>query len=71
MAVALILQGMKVRGPEVLFSRGGVSPLRLEHEKTLTAALVGTFLVNYDSYKKTVSEKLVMVSSDAQLSCQS
>ena len=41
-------------GPEVLFSRGGVSPPRLEHEETLTAALVATFLVNYDSYKKTV-----------------
>ena len=27
-------------GPEVLFSRGGVSPPRLEHEETLTAALV-------------------------------
>ena len=41
-------------GPEVLFSRGGVSPPRLEHEETLTAALVATCLVNYDSYKKTV-----------------
>ena len=41
-------------GPEVLFSRGGVSPPRLEHEETLTAALVATFLVNYDSYEKTV-----------------
>ena len=41
-------------GPEVLFSRGGVSPLRLEHEETLTAALVATFLINYDSYGKTV-----------------
>ena len=41
-------------GPEVLFSRGGVSPPRLEHEETLTAALVATFLVDYDSYKKTV-----------------
>ena len=41
-------------GPEVLFNRGGVSPPRLEHEETLTAALVATFLVNYDSYKKTV-----------------
>ena len=41
-------------GPEVLFSRGGVSPPRLEHGKTLTAALVATFLVNYDSYKNTV-----------------
>ncbi|CAN0442656.1 unnamed protein product, partial [Ascophyllum nodosum] len=30
-------------GPEVLFSRGGVSPPRLEHEETLTAALVATF----------------------------
>ena len=39
-------------GPEVLFSRGGVSTPRLEHEETLTAALVATFLVNYDSYKK-------------------
>ena len=33
-------------GPEVLFSRGGVSPPRLEHGETLTAALVATFLVN-------------------------
>ena len=41
-------------GPEVLFSRGGVSPPRLEHEETMTVALVATFLVNYDSYKKTV-----------------
>ena len=41
-------------GPEVLFSRGGVSPPRLKHEETLTAALVATFLVNYDSYKKYV-----------------
>ena len=41
-------------GSEVLFSRGGVSPPRLEHAKTLTAALVATFLVNCDSYKKTV-----------------
>ena len=30
-------------GPEVLFNRGGVSPPRLEHEETLTAALVATF----------------------------
>ena len=41
-------------GPEVLFGRGGVSPPRLEHGETLTAALVATFLVNYDSYKKLV-----------------
>ena len=41
-------------GPEVLFSRGGVSPPRLEHGETLTAALVSTVLVTYDSYKKTV-----------------
>ena len=41
-------------GPEVLFSRGGGSPPRLEYEETLTAALVATFLVNYDSYKKPV-----------------
>ena len=41
-------------GSEVLFSRGGVSSPRLEHEETLTAALVATFLVNYDSHKKTV-----------------
>jgi hypothetical protein len=40
-------------GREALFSRGGVSPLRLEHEEVLTAAFVTTFLVNYDSYKKT------------------
>ena len=40
-------------GPQVLFSKGGVSPPRLEHEETLAAALVATFLVNYDSYKKT------------------
>ena len=38
----------------MLFSRGGVSPPILEHGETLTAALVATFLVNYDSYKKTV-----------------
>ena len=30
-----------------------MSPPRLEHEETLTAALVATFLVTYDSYKKT------------------
>ena len=41
-------------GPKVLFSRGGVSPPSLEHEETLTTALVATFSVNYDSYKKTV-----------------
>ena len=58
-------------GPEVLFSRGGVSPPRLEHEETLTAALVATFLVNYDSYKKLSGERLVMVLCDAQPSCQS
>ena len=44
-------------GPEVLFSRGGGSPPRLEHEETLTAALVATFLVNYDSGKKTVKRE--------------
>ena len=38
----------------MLFSRGGVSPPRLEHVETLTAALVATFLVTYDSYKNTV-----------------
>ena len=44
-------------GPEVLFSRGGVSPPRLEHEEIMTAALVATFLVNCDSYKKTVRQE--------------
>ena len=57
-------------GPEVLFNRGGVSPPRLEHEETLTAALVATFLVNYDT-KKLSGERLVMVLCDAQPSCQS
>ena len=38
-------------GPKALFSSGGVSPPRLEHGETLTAALVATFLVTYDSYK--------------------
>ena len=41
-------------GPEVLFNRGGVSPPRLEHGGTLTAASVATVLVTYDSYKKTI-----------------
>ena len=41
-------------GSEVLFSRGGVYAPRLEHGETLTAALVTTFSVTYDSYKKTV-----------------
>ena len=41
-------------GPDVLFSKGGVSPPRLEHGETLAAALVATFLVTYDSYKRTV-----------------
>ena len=41
-------------GPEVLFSRGGVSPPRLEHGETLTAALVVTFVVTYDSCKNSV-----------------
>ena len=41
-------------GREVLFGRGGVSPPRLDHEETLTAALVAAFSVTYDSYKKTV-----------------
>ena len=40
--------------PELLSSRGGVSPPRLEYGETLTAALVAIFLVTYDSYKKTV-----------------
>ena len=40
--------------PEVLFSRGGVFPPRLEHGETLIAVLVAIFLVTYDSYKKTV-----------------
>ena len=40
--------------PKVLFGRGGVSPPRLEHGETLTTALVATFLVTYDSYKKTL-----------------
>ena len=31
-----------------------MSPPTLEHEETLTAALVATFLVTYDSYKKNV-----------------
>ena len=41
-------------GPEVFFSRGGVSPPKLEHGETLAAALVATFLVAYDSQTKTV-----------------
>ena len=41
-------------GPEVLLSRNGVSPPRLEHGETPTPALVATFLVTYDSYKKTI-----------------
>ena len=41
-------------GPEVLFSRGGVSRPRLEHREILTAALVAIFSITYDSYKKTV-----------------
>ena len=41
-------------GPEGLFSRDGVTPSRLEHGETMTSALVATFLVTYDSYKKTV-----------------
>ena len=41
-------------GRDVLFSRSGVSPPRLEHEETLTSALVATFFVTYNSYKKTV-----------------
>ena len=40
-------------GPEGLFSRRGVSPSRLEHGETLTAALIATFLATYDSCKKT------------------
>ena len=40
-------------GPEVLSSMGGVSP-RLEHRETVTAALVATYLVTYNIYKKTV-----------------
>ena len=38
----------------MFFSRGGLSPPRSEHGETLTAASVATFLVTYDSYKKTV-----------------
>ena len=41
-------------GPEVLFSRDGVSLPRLEHGETLTPVLVSTFWVAYDSYKKTL-----------------
>ena len=41
-------------GPEVLFSRGGVSPSRLECGETQTADLVATFLVTYDICFKTV-----------------
>ena len=44
----------RILGLEVHSSRGGVSPPRLEHGDTLTAALVATFLVAYDSYKHTV-----------------
>ena len=44
-------------GREVLFGRGGVSPPRLDHEETLTAALVATFSVTYDSYKNTVGRE--------------
>ena len=36
-------------GPEVLFSRGGVSPPRLEHGETPTAALVATFFVRREA----------------------
>ena len=50
----MVLKGFPI---EVLFSRGGVSPPRLEHEETLTAALVATFLDNYDSYKKTMGRE--------------
>ena len=39
-------------GPEVLFSRGGVSPSMLEHEETLTAALVAIFWSITTSTKK-------------------
>lgn len=35
-------------GPEVLFSRGSVSPPRLEYREILTVALVETFLVMLD-----------------------
>ena len=38
----------------MVFSRGALSPPRLEHGEILTAALVTTFLVTYDSYKKYV-----------------
>ena len=58
-------------GPEVLFSRGGVSPPRLEHEETLTAALVATFWSITTATKKLSGERLVMVLCDAQPSCQS
>ena len=44
----------QIFSPELLLSRDGVSPPRLKHGGTLTAALVATFLVTYDSYKKTV-----------------
>ena len=39
-------------GPGVLSSKSGVSPPKLELDETLTAALVATFLVTYDSYKR-------------------
>ena len=56
MAAVRILQGMKVRGMVLKCSLVGVACLLLgwRMEKLLTAALVATFLVNYDSYKKSV-----------------
>ena len=41
-------------GSEVISSRGGVSPPRLDRGETQTLALVATFLVTYDSYKRPV-----------------
>ena len=57
-------------GPEVLFSRSGVSPPRLEHGETRTAALVATFLVTYGSYKRAVRREAGDGLSDAQPSCR-
>ena len=67
----MALQWMKVRVLVLKCFLVGVVYLhpRLEHGETLTAALVATFLITYDSYKKTVRREASDAFSDDQTSC--
>ena len=41
-------------GRDVLFSRGGVKPPRLDQDQVLTTAMVTIFLVRFESYQSKV-----------------